>query len=190
MRDYNFFEIYEKKKGISIQPRSTVFVCAVLMLIMILATLGLIGRNLYITGKIDSFNEETERIKASKQYVEASQLQKSIDAMKEYDQNAGEALKKFRYNNLIGTEILTTISLSIPAQASIEDMKINNAFMDVSFVVADRKTASELILNLKNTGLFQNVHLSSVALNEGGSSYKAKIQCIMKDKTDDEGGEE
>lgn len=189
MRDYNFFEIYEKKKGVSIQPKSTAFVCAVLIVLVILATAGMIARNYYLSNEIDAYNIKTEQIKSSEKYKEANQLKEGIAAMKEYDQNAEVALKKFQNYNLIGTELLTIISSSIPAQASLDAITMNNAAMISTFIVTDRKTASELLLSLKNTGLFKNVHLSSIAINEG-SSYKANILCIMKEKTDNKEGEE
>lgn len=189
MRDYNFFEIYEKKKGINIQPKSTIFVCLVLLFLVILISIGLVVWNFYLTYTMDKYNEKVTLVKASEEYIEAERLISSIDAMEEYDKIAEIALGKFNAYNLIGTDILTKISSTIPVNATVNNMNINNGMLNLNLNVPDRIVAAELILNLKESNLFKKVHLSTITSNDSGG-YLANVQCIMKEKDLEKEGED
>lgn len=192
MRDYNFFEIYEKQGVLSINEKSPLFIGIIIVLLVVVLAIGLVVRNVVLQYQINDYTEKTIKIKASREYIEANKIQNSISAMQKYDEYASIALEKFQASNLIGTEVLTRLSSSIPLQASLNSIRMNNGVMDASFNVADRKTAAELVLSLKESGLFKNVHLSSLTIGSGTTNYTAAIQGIMMEKeiaedTDKEG---
>lgn len=180
MKDYNFFEIYVKKKGVSINPKSVTFAGFVLLLLLLLLSMGMLGRNFYLTQQISSLVSETDGMKMSKGYIEAQEIQTSVDAMKEYDENAEIALKKFRNINMLGTVTLSTISSAIPAGVSLNSMTIDHVITFFSFNVPDRKAAAELIANLKGLDIFLDVHLVSIVPKENEVLYSANIECVMK----------
>lgn len=180
MKDYNFFEIYEKKKGISINPKSVTFIGFVLLMLLILVSLGAVGRNFYISYQIDKLTADTERMKAGREYGEAQKIQDSVDAMKEYDKKAETALNKFKNSNTLGSDTLAKISSVIPAGVKLDGMNMDHAVTAFSFTVPDRSATTELLLNLKTLDIFEDVHLISVILNEDKILYTANIECIMK----------
>lgn len=180
MKDYNFFEIYEKKKGFTIQPKSTVFACAVILLIFILVSLGLVGRNLYLSSRINSLDSETQKIKATKEYQEADRLQNSINAMQEYDKKAGIALKKFEDSSVIGSKLIMKIASVMPSNTAMLKIEMDNAIVKADFSLPDRKSGAELILALKGSELFSNVHATNIFINEGKTGYIISIECDMK----------
>lgn len=186
MKDYNFFEIYEKKKGISINPKSVTFVGLVLLSIFILISFGAVGRNIYLDHKISVLAADTEVMKTSSKYLEAEKIQTNVDAMKEYDTYAQIALNKFKSVNTLGTSTLSKISSAIPAGVSLNSMTIDHIQTSFSFVVPDRKSAAELIVNLKDLDIFLDVHLVSVIPNTGGVMYAANVECLMKAGEKDE----
>jgi Tfp pilus assembly protein PilN len=180
MKDYNFFEIYEKKKGISINPKSVTFIGLVLLMLLIVISLGTVGRNFYLSYHTDKLTADTERMKAGREYVEAQKIQDSVDAMKDYDKKAEIALKKFKNSNTLGTNILTKISAAIPAGIKLDSMNMDHVVTVFSFIVPDRNAADELMANLKALDIFEDVHLISVTLNEDKIQYTSNIECIMK----------
>lgn len=180
MKDYNFFEIYEKKKGISINPKSSTFIGLVLLILLIMISLGAVGRNFYLSYKTENLTADTERMRASREYAEAQKIQDSVDAMKDYDKKAEIALKKFKNLNTLGTDILTKISTAIPAGVKLESMNMDHIVTVFSFTVPDRNAADELMANLKALDIFEDVHFISVILNEDKILYTANIECIMK----------
>jgi len=189
MRDYNFFEIFERKRTATISKSPSLLIGIILLLLIGGLSVGLVVRNMNLEKQISDYNDQFLAIQTSSEYVEANRLQDSIDALKQYDENAKTALDKFQASNLLGTEVLTTLSSAIPVQASIKSIRMNNGFMDASVDVADRKTASELILNFKESGLFQDVHLANLTLNQGGTTYTAGVQCFMRDEEISKEGE-
>ncbi len=182
VRDYNFFEVYEKKKGININPKSTVFVCAMLLLLVVAVSIGLIIWNLFLSYQIEDYTEKANEIKASENYQEADKLEQSINAMNAYDKNAEVALEKLEKGDLLGTEVMAKIASTIPAGASINSLNMNNAVALFAFSVPDRRAAAELLMNMKETAIFSDVHLASVSASRGGTGLTANIQCILKEK--------
>lgn len=180
MKDYNFFEIYEKKKGSSINPKSITFIGLLLLILLIMISLGAVGRNFYLSYKIENLTADTEQMKTSGEYIEAQKIQDSVDAMREYDKKAEIALKKFENLNTLGTDTLTHISSAIPAGVKLDGMNMDHAMGSFYFTVPDRNATAELTANLKALELFEDVHLISVTLNEDKIQYTANIECIMK----------
>jgi hypothetical protein len=180
MKDYNFFEIYEKKKGISINPKSVTFIGLVLLMLLILVSLGAVGKNFYLSYHIDKLTADTERMKAGREYGEAQKIQDSVDAMKDYDKKAETALNKFINTNTMGTDTLAKISSAIPAGVKLDGMNMNHEMVSFFFTVPDRAASAELTANLKALDIFEDVHLVSVTLKEDKIQYTVNIECIMK----------
>ena len=180
MKDYNFFEIYEKKRTLFINPRSIYFIGSMALLLSIFISLSFLGRNIYISYQTDKMINESNVIKATKEYIEADRLQNSVNAMNEYDVNAEIALNKFNDYNLLGSKILSSLSSTLPIGVSINSLSMNNASANLAFNALDRKSVAELLVNLNDSMLFKEIHFSSVTANVSGAGYIANIQCIME----------
>lgn len=181
MKDYNFFEIYESKKGMQINPKSAYFVGALILLICVGLSVGLVARNLILSYQINDMAQKLADIKVSTKYIQANKLRVSIDSMTEYDKSAEIALEKFYSNQIIGTSLLEKISSALPSTISMVSFKMNNTLADISFQVPTRKAGAELILSLKNTGLFKDVALISVFGTQDGTGFMVYTACIMEE---------
>jgi hypothetical protein len=179
MNDYNFFDVYKKKKDLQIDPKSIYFIATIILSICVLLSISVLGRNIYLSSQINNITLENDQIKASVEYIEAEKLQTSLDGMIEYDQIATITLSKFQESNVLGTKILEVISGAIPAGVRIDNFTIDNASAAFSCYTPDRKATAELLLSLKETNLFSDTHIISVSKNEG-AGYVAIIECIMK----------
>ena len=179
MRDYNFFEPYQKKSGVSFNPKSTGFVSMIMILIITGTSVGIIAANKMLESDVESAREELSKIQSSEEYKTTDQFQKSIDAMTKYDENANVALLRIEKGNLLGTEFLTTISNSMPETVKIQEASITRTFSNIKFYVPNRKAAAELLDSLDKSGLFVHTFLSLVE-KTGEAGYIAEINMVMK----------
>lgn len=179
MRDYNFFEPYQKKSGASFNPKSTGFVSMIMILIITGTSVGIIAANKMLESDVESAREELSKIQSSQEYKATDELQKTIDVLTKYDENANKALLRIEKGNLLGTEFLTTIANSMPETVKIKDASITRTFSNIKFDVPNRKAAAELLDSLDKTGLFVHTFLSSVE-KSGETGYIAEINLVMK----------
>lgn len=180
MRDYNFFEQYSKKKSKTINARSPFFIALIIIILGVVLCLGAVGRNIYLAMQLNELNEEILIITSSKEYIEANSLQQSLDAMKQYDQAAQEILKKFQESDLIGTEIMKTLTGALPGTVTLTSVTMDNANASFVFAAPDRKAAAELLTNLKECGLFQEVELNSITSDPNSGALSVTVNAVMK----------
>lgn len=180
MLDYNFFEQYNKKKSITINTRSPYFIALVIITACVVLCLGLVGRNLFLGLEIQKLDEEIKIKAASKEYVEADLLQQKLDAMKQYDKTAEDILEKFELADLIGTEIMQKLTGELPGTVTMTSVTMDNAKASMVFNIPDRKAAAELHFNLKNSGLFQEVELSTITSDPNSGLLSVTINAVMK----------
>ncbi len=180
MNDYNFFEIYTKKKERTINTKSPLFLAVIIIAAFAALSLGILGRNMYLAMQLSSLSEEIQTMTASKEYKEANDLQEKLDAMKQYDKTAEEIQKKFQEVNLLGTEILKTLTGSLPGSVTLTSVTMDNANAGFVFSAPDRKAAAELLLNLKESGLFQEVELTTITSDPNSGMMSVNINAVMK----------
>jgi len=179
MNDYNFFEVYGRKSSFEISLRSPYFIGAVVILLCILMSLGLLTRNFIMGRQIVNIHSQISTIQASPEYLKAVQLSNSIDAMKQYDSSADGVMSLFEKNNVISTELLETLSAQLPVTVTLTNFNMDNASANFTFNAPTRKAVSELVLRLKNSGLFQDVSFNSVTTTETGG-VEVTINAVMK----------
>lgn len=181
MTDYNFFSIYEKKKGMVLDIKSPYFAGGLLVAIAVLVALVLVGLNLYSGFRILSMTQELDSLKANQEYQDAVFYQQSIQAMSSYDRAAQIALDKFNSNNKLTTVYLAKLASFIPDPIVIKSLTIDNANLSLSCSAVDRRAIAELIKSLNESGLFLNTIVSSVMLDDQTQTFNASIYCIIKD---------
>lgn len=182
MRDYNFFEPLQHRKGIHINVKSPVFFGFVVILLILLASAAMVAQNTIIKKQLADVKEELAAVQASSDYQESIQLQDSISALMSYDQLSARALERIKQGkSILNTGFLKSVSDVIPSTASYREVSITSANANFVFWVPDRRTAAELHHDLDHSGLFLQTTLISVKINaEGTGGYNAAINCIIK----------
>lgn len=180
MRDYNFFSAYDKKKELKISPSSPYFIAGIILLVAVLATAGLVVRNMLLESDIQALQDETAALQATAEYQEAMQAQQALDRLNEYEINADAVLTDFENHDLLGTTFLDQLTASLPNNVTTLNLSMNNAAFMGNFRIPDRKTGAELILRLEESGLFSEVHTSGLTQAEGLAGYTISIQCEVK----------
>lgn len=180
MRDYNFFESFQRRKKTHINVKSPVFLGLVVILLILAASGGLAVQNTFIKSELSDATEHLNKLKTSPAYQETIQLQESIDALTAYDQSASIALAKLESGkNILNTRFLKNLSDVIPSTISLQAANITSANASFYFQAPDRKAAAELVHGLDHSGLFLQTVLVSVTGEEGG--YAVSINCIIKE---------
>lgn len=182
MRDYNFFEPLQRKKGIHINVKSPVFYGFLVICLIILASAGTVAQNMFYKANLVIAKNELIDVQSTPEYQEAVKLQEMITALMSYDQLAGRALERIEIGKaILNTAYLKKISDTLPSTASYRNIAINTAGAAFTFWIPDRKAASELVYDLDHSGLFLDTVLVSVVANKDGSGgYTATITSVVK----------
>ncbi|PKM84153.1 MAG: hypothetical protein CVU86_08705 [Firmicutes bacterium HGW-Firmicutes-11] len=180
MRDYNFFSAFDKKKGLDINPKSPYFIALIIVIVAVLATAGLVVRNMLLESQIADLNDEIATIQASAEYQEALKLQTALNNLAAYEEGADIVLADFEKSDVLGTALLDQLSASLPTTATMISMNLNHATMTGNFTVPDKRTAAELILRLEESELFSSVHAPNIFQQEAQPGFTVIIECEMK----------
>lgn len=179
MNDYNFFSSYQKRKEINLNPGSPYFISSIILLIVVVLTAGIMMYNFYLNTQLDTIHAELMEVKASDEYTQAAFLKNSLQAMSEYDNNANLALQKFEASDIISSELLNQIFKGLPVNVKMVTFSVDQTTVSMSFDIPNRKAAAELLLGLKDTGLFQDLHLSDVS-GEIGGILSTSVEGMLK----------
>jgi Tfp pilus assembly protein PilN len=180
LNDYNFLNNFEKKRNLSINIKSPITFSLIFVAIIVLVCSGFIVRNMILTNQLNTATASLETIKADQKYAESERLKGSIQAMTEYDVSADVSLKAFTESGILGTPLLKKFAASVPTAVSFTSLTFSSSKLDISCNVPTRKVAAELLLDLKNSGLFQDVQLSTVTTNTQSTGYAVIITTILK----------
>ncbi|SHJ36838.1 hypothetical protein [Parasporobacterium paucivorans] len=180
MRDYNFFEVFESKKGVKLNPRSPFFIAAVIIAVCVVLSLGLVVRNWILTKNIDSATEELAKTKTSQEYILANELQNSMDAMTEYEKSADTTLEKFTSADIIGSQLMTDIFKGLPSNAVVIFFNLEGLDLKMTCDVPNRETAAELLLGLKQTELMQTVKLDTIETKQDNTGLVVRVYGVLK----------
>lgn len=179
MRDYNFFEAYQKKRNLSFNIKSPVFLGLIVIVLIIAVSGGSLIQNAVLAAKLSASADELGTLQASKEYQEAVKLQDSIAAMTEYDQYAGSALERINQGKVINTEFLKKLTAVLPSSTNIQSVNLTRVNAVFNINVPNQKAAAELVANLDRSGLFLQTTLASVNSQETGG-FVATVNCILK----------
>lgn len=180
MRDYNFFSAFDKKKGLDINPKSPYFIALIIVIIAVLASAGLVIRNMVLIDQIAELTDQTVAIQTSQAYKDARELQLALEYMAEYETNADIVLADFENSNVLGTAVLDQLTASLPSTAAMLNLKLNHEQLVGNISVPDKRTAAELILRLEDSGLFSSVHAPNVFQVAGQPGFVVSVECEVK----------
>lgn len=180
MRDYNFFSAFDKKKGLDINPKSPYFIALIIVIVAVLATAGLVIRNMVLTDQIAELNDKIAVMQTSAEYQEALKLQSALSNLAEYEKGADIVLADFKSSNVLGTAVLDQLAASLPSTAVMLNLKLNHEQLTGTIGVPDKRTAAELILRLEESGLFSSVHAPNVFQIAGQPGFVVSVECEVK----------
>ena len=180
MRDYNFFEAYQKKRNLSIDVKSPVFLGIIVIILILAVSVASVLQNVILAARLASTSIELSSIQASEEYQKAIKLQDSITAMTGYDQNAEAALQKINEGDVLGTKFLTKLASALPSTSSIQSVSLNRMTATINIDVPNQRAAAELVGNLEKSGLFLQTSLISVTKNQEAGNFTASINAILK----------
>lgn len=181
MRDYNFFEAYQKKRDLSINVKSPVFLGLVVILLILATSGGLLVQNMILTSQLSNVQEELIQLQESKDYQEAVKMQERITAFNEFDQNAGSALTRIQDGKNLNTVFLTNLTALLPATTKIKNMNITRSTVSLEIVVPGFKAAGEVMANFENSGYFLQTTLIGVSKDNDTGNFIESINCILKE---------
>ena len=180
MRDYNFFESYQKKRNLSIDVKSPVFLGIIVIVLILALSVASVLQNVILVARLASTTMELSNIQASEEYQKAIKLQDSISAMTGYDQNAESALQKINEGDVLGTKFLAKLAGVLPSTASIESVTLTRTTATLNINVPNQRAAAELVGNMEKSGLFLQTTLNSVSKNQEAGTLTASITTILK----------
>ena len=179
MRDYNFFEIYRKKSS-RVRVRSPYFIGAVIIFLCAAAGLVLVAGNLVLSGEIADITAKTAVMQSGEEFAEANRLQQSIELMQRYDSNAESALTSLEAAQVLGTGTLKALFGGIPVSVTLNTLSVDAGSLSITCTLPNRRAAAELILGLRETGLFSDITLTSISTNQDGSGSVAALSGTLK----------
>ncbi|MGI6751736.1 MAG: hypothetical protein ACOX4U_03850 [Anaerovoracaceae bacterium] len=180
MRDYNFFDGFQKKQEQAFDIKSPLFLGVMAIALIILVSGGLFLQKTLLNAGLVKASAELQEIKNSREYQEANTLQKQISAMEEYDSYAEAALKRVKDGDTLNSEFLRWLTNSMPNTASLESASINKLEAGFKFRVPNRKVVAELLENLESSDLFVQITLLTVTSGWESGGYIAEINGIIK----------
>jgi hypothetical protein len=180
MRDYNFFESCQRRKGFRINIKSPVFLGFTAILLIVIASGGIAVQNAIVKAELADATEKLAVIQASPGYQETVALQNSINSLNEYDRNASIALERIEAGKkILNTGFLKAVSGVIPSTVTLQTASLTSVNAAFSFRTPDRKTAAELVHDLDHSGLFLQTTLVSLT-SDGSGGCTASINCMIK----------
>lgn len=180
MRDYNFFEHYQRRKDASINFKSPFFFGIIIILLIIALSAGLLVRDKVLSARLSDLQSQLQTIQSSAEYQAADQISKRISAMSEYDQYAATALDRIEQGDVLGTEFMNDLSGILPSSVILQSASINRATASFVFTVPDRKAAAELIKHFDESELFIKASLTSLTAQQDVNNFTATIDCVLK----------
>jgi Tfp pilus assembly protein PilN len=180
MKDYNFFSAYDRKKTVTVDPKSPFFLAFLLLAIAFVLSTGLVVRNLMLTTQLNHLNDQIAATKESKDYIEAFSHREALDTLAEYDKGAEMVLADFMDHNVLGTVLLDRLSAVLPATVTTTNFSLNHARLTATYAMPNKRTGAELLLNLEDSGLFTWVHSPGIIQNEGETGFIMFVECELK----------
>lgn len=180
MRDYNFFEAFQKKRSQQVSYRSPIFYFILVLLLILGLSGGLVVQNIMLSNTYASLSSELQAVYESSAYQDADQYTKSIQAMNEYDQYATTALEKIQTGHILSTSFLAKFTSAMPATTSLTSLNANTATVNFTAAVPTKSAAAELLRRMQESDLFWQVTLNSAIIANETGTYTATFDGVLK----------
>lgn len=189
MRDFNFFLPYlnDKKE----QKNKKVYLTATLVVFGAI----IIGSFMYNTIYIYMLKSDIAKLSATyesdenrEKLSQAVILNKTFEVVNSYNKEMETVFENIQECNNINSNILYSVSNSIPKEVSFTSMVVEANTLQIQGVSKNRVAVAELEYNLKKINFMEEVHVGNLSLEgtvaEG--EYGFSIKCTLKGVLDDE----
>lgn len=180
MREYNFFDAYQKKRSQHFNFNSPFFYFILVMLVILGVSAGLLVQNSMLSDAYASLSTELTSLQESNDYREADVYTQSIHAMTEYDQYASSALENIQGGSILGTGFLGQFTAAMPTATSLTSLNANTATVNFTANVPTKAAAAELLLRMQESQLFWLISLNSAVIANETGTYTATFDGILK----------
>lgn len=180
MRDYNFFDPYEKKWSPEINFTSPGFYSLLILLLILGVTVGAFVQNKMLADEQALLSTELNALKESPLFQEAEAFNQSLGALQEYDQYAATALEKIDEGSILGTNLLNKLSSAMPSSATLTSLNATTATLTFTASIPTKAAAAELLLRMEESGLFRQIAINSVVIAGDAGTYTATLNGIVK----------
>lgn len=176
MYDYNFFENYKYNKKSTVNTKGL----APLTFILAMFVLGgvtaysfyqnglLLGQNILMTTEL-ALPENVDTFSR----IESKQTLKTT--LTTISQDLNGAVTMIDQKEVITQDLMDLIVLSLPSDAQILNMSISDNTISINGVAAQRSAVAEFEKNLRDTGVFASVTLSTINTQEEEYNYDLSI---------------
>ncbi|QRN86070.1 hypothetical protein JR334_02220 [Clostridia bacterium] len=180
MRDYNFFDGYNKKKGFRFNFSSPIFIFAIVLIALGAFSFQLITKNNDMQDKIQAQNLELIALQEHEAYAESKNLEQVVAVLKEYDQKAENVLNQLTAANIIDVDFMSQIEAALPATSKTTNLNVNQEVFSIICEVPTREIAATLYDSLLGTGLFERLQIASVVSKQEANTYTVNINGNLK----------
>ena len=114
--------------------------------------------------------------------MEAENVNKQMDILKQYDASLSEISKAIRYRDNVSEKMLIDINSTFPNQISLKNLDIVENTIIMKGTSTDRVGVAELQHNLSKLSEVTNVYVSTInTQNAVDGEYSFDIKCVLKE---------
>ena len=183
MRDVNFFSPYIGRKKQIKNSKTYIYGVVTLAFLVIAVTFGInITRLLMLDKSIRDYNDKLTASEMQTKFMEAENVNKQMDILKQYDASLSEISKAIRYRDNVSEKMLIDINSTFPNQISLKNLDIVENTIIMKGISTDRLGVAELQHNLSKLSEVTDVYVSTInTQNAVDGEYSFDIKCVLKE---------
>lgn len=183
MRDVNFFSHYIGRKKQAKNSKTYIYGAVTLALSVIAVTFGInTAKLLMLERSIQGYNDKLTASETKTKFMEAENINKQMDILKQYDTSLSEISKATRYRDNVSEKMLNDINSTFPSQISLKNLDVVENTIIMKGTSTDRVGVAELQHNLSKLSEVTVVYVSSInTQNAVEGEYSFDIKCVLKE---------
>ncbi|WP_085829503.1 PilN domain-containing protein [Clostridium massiliodielmoense] len=185
MKGYNFFEYFEGEKG-GLESKTTYAVIGAACVIGIMITLFVVNcfRINWLKRDIASLENNINSKEYKITYREKEQGERNLKILKDYYKLVSSAEGSVNKKDYINTDLIDDISSTVPKSVSFQNITVSDKTVTIQGTSQTRVSVGELEHNLKELGIFEEVHVPDISENsndENSYSFNFNISFKLKE---------
>lgn len=180
MKDFNFFEHFSQKNRK--RNKKAAYISAAVFFILGIM-IGIYCINIYRTNKLEKGIAEMQVNINSKEltsaYAEKAKLEEKLKILNEYYKSVSEINDRVKKQDYINTGLIKQISGLVPQSITFQTMNIADKLITMKGTAEDRVSIGEMEHNLKQVGIFEDIHVSIIS----GSGAQSTGSTILGNPT-------
>lgn len=179
MKDINFFSIYSDKNSAGYKRKQLIKLGILVLAVILVLYAGLTVWLMTMEAKAQEINEYLMSPAVQESIAEYDRERAKLTAIEEYNMAADNLIGSMDKIYNLTTEKLGIITKALPVSGKFESLGYTSGEMAISINVPSLQSASQTLVRLEETGLFQQVSMHSITRDETGI-YNCNISAVMK----------